>query len=234
MKTRVIGDVHGLKYDLSILLDNIPEDVTSVIQVGDMGVGFGQSDYWHESLDEMMSNVNARFIRGNHDNPSVCKTMGTWIPDGLVENDTMFIGGAWSIDHRWRKMGIDMWEDEELSHEELDRVISVYDLVRPSIMITHDCPLSVSNELFIANGKSLSNQQYKTRTGQAFDAMFAMHQPKVWIFGHWHSDADKVINGTRFICLNELSYCDIDLATHEISCVATHEIVNQPYDEDVA
>lgn len=217
MKTRVIGDVHGLKNDLNILLDNIPEDVTSVIQVGDMGVGFGQGDYWHESLNEMLLSVNARFIRGNHDNPSVCKTMSTWIPDGQVENDAMFVGGAWSIDHRWRTMGFDIWEDEELSYEELDRVVSVYELIQPSVMITHDCPLSVSKELFIDNGQSISNQQYRTRTGEAFEVMFGIHQPKVWIFGHWHSNADKVINGTRFICLSELSYCDIDLATHEIT-----------------
>lgn len=96
MKTRFLGDSHGLKYELSILLDNIPQDVTSVVQVGDMGIGFGQGDFWHETLDDMMQKVNGRFIRGNHDNPAMCKTMKTWIPDGLIENDVMYIGGAWS------------------------------------------------------------------------------------------------------------------------------------------
>jgi len=37
------------------------------------------------------------------------------------------------------------------------------------------------------------------------------------IFGHWHSNADEVIDGTRFICLNELSYCDIDVNTLEVN-----------------
>jgi len=217
MKTRYIGDVHGLKNDLNILLDNTPEDVNSVVQVGDMGVGFGKGDYWHESLNDSLSAVNARFIRGNHDDPGICRDMSAWIPDGLVENDTMFVGGAWSIDHKWRTMGFDMWEDEELSHEEFNQIISVYDLTRPSVMVTHDCPLSVSKELFIDNGKSFSKQQYRTRTGQALEAMFEIHQPKLWIFGHWHSDADKVINGTRFICLGELSYCDIDMETLEVT-----------------
>lgn len=215
-KTRFVGDVHGLKNDLSILLSDIPEDVTSVVQVGDMGVGFGQSDYWHESLDEMMTKVNARFIRGNHDNPSVCPEMKTWIPDGLVENDVMYVGGAWSIDYQWRTMGIDMWEDEELSHEELDRILSIYDLVRPKVMVTHDCPLSVSKQLFIDNGKSFSKQQYKTRTGLALEKMFELHQPELWLMGHWHLDADQVINGTRFICLNELSYIDVNMNTLEV------------------
>ena len=84
-------------------------------------------------------------------------------------------------------------------------------------MVTHDCPLSVSNKLFIENGKSFSNKQYKTRTGMALEAMFEIHKPKVWIFGHWHCNADEVIDGTRFICLSEFSYCDVDANTFEVN-----------------
>lgn len=215
-KTRFIGDVHGLKNELALVLHNIPEDVTSVVQVGDMGVGFGQGDYWHESLEDMMSAVNGRFIRGNHDNPSQCREMHTWIKDGRIENDVMYIGGAWSIDYAWRTKGIDLWEDEELSSQEFYDLLQVYDYVRPRVMVTHDCPLSVSEELFINTGKSFSGRQFKTRTGSAFETMFEIHRPKLWIFGHWHCDADRVINGTRFICLNELSYADVDLSTLEV------------------
>lgn len=217
-KTRFIGDVHGLKNDLSLILNDLPEDVTSVIQVGDLGVGFGQSDYWHESLDDLMQGKNAKFIRGNHDSPEVCKTMKSWIPDGLIQNDMMLIGGAWSIDYQWRTMGIDIWEDEELSHEELNDLIDVYDLVRPKIMVTHDCPENVSLELFIQTGNSLGGAtQFKTRTGAALQAMFDIHQPELWLFGHWHRNTDKVINGTRFICLDELSYCDVSMKTLEVT-----------------
>lgn len=215
-KTRFIGDCHGYKYELGLVLHNMPEDVTAAIQVGDMGVGFGQGDYWHESLDDMLLAVNGRFIRGNHDNPGICKTMSTWIRDGLVENDVMFIGGAWSIDYQRRTKGYDLWDDEELSYPALEHLISVYDTVRPRVMVTHDCPLSVSNKLFIERGKSFSGVQYKTRTGSAFETMFEIHKPELWIFGHWHCDTDEVIDGTRFICLNELSYADIDLNTLEV------------------
>ena len=83
-------------------------------------------------------------------------------------------------------------------------------------MVTHDCPLSVSEELFIKRGKSFSGGQYRTRTGTAFEEMFSIHKPKLWIFGHWHNNVDEVIDGTRFICLNELSYADIDLETLEV------------------
>ena len=109
MKTRMIGDVHGLKYELSLVMTNLPEDVTHAIQLGDLGVGFGQSDYWHEDLDLMLASANAKWIRGNHDNPSACYDMKTWVPDGTVENDWMFVGGAWSIDYAWRTRGINLW-----------------------------------------------------------------------------------------------------------------------------
>ena len=222
-KTRLIGDVHGLKYDLAIVLQNLPEDVTGVIQVGDLGVGFGQSDYWHEDLENMLKSVNGRFIRGNHDNPFMCRQMNTCIKDGLVENEVMFIGGAWSIDnpnappgwHR-RTIGIDWWPEEELTHAQLNQLSFLYSMVKPRVMVTHDCPLSISNKLFIERGKTFSDVQYNTRTGAAFEEMFKIHKPELWVFGHWHCDADEVIDGTRFICLNELSYADIDLNTLEV------------------
>lgn len=216
-KTRFIGDIHGYKYELSLVLHNMPEDVTAAVQVGDMGVGFGQGDYWHESLDDMLTKVNGRFIRGNHDNPAICKTMNTWIKDGRIENDIMYIGGAWSIDYQWRTKGYDLWDDEELSYEELYQLIGIYDYVKPRVMVTHDCPLPISEELFIKRNKSISGAQYRTRTGSAFETMFEIHKPKLWIMGHWHSDVDEVIDGTRFICLNELSYVDVDLKTLEVT-----------------
>jgi len=216
-KTRFIGDVHGYKYELSLVLHNLPADVNTVIQVGDMNVGMGQGDFWHESLEEMLIGVNGHFIRGNHDNPAQCREMLPWIKDGIIQNDVMFIGGAWSIDYQWRTRGVDLFDDEELSYEELHKMIEIYDHVRPKVMVTHDCPLSVSNKLFIERNKSFSGVQYKTRTGSAFEEMFKIHKPAMWIFGHWHCDTDEVIDGTRFICLNELSYADIDLETLEVS-----------------
>jgi predicted phosphodiesterase len=217
-KTRVIGDIHGHKYELSLILDSLPVDITEVIQVGDLGIGFGQGDYWHESLDIMFSEVNGRFLRGNHDNPKQCKQMQNWISDGSVRNSWMFVGGAWSIDKAWRTPGLDWWEDEELSMQELELIITTYDIIRPDVLITHDVAANAAEQLFFSEGRPLhGNQKYKTRTAQALQAMFEIHQPKINVFGHWHFDVDEVINGTRFICLNELSYCDIDRETLEVT-----------------
>ncbi len=229
-KTRLVGDVHGLKYELSLLLDNLPEDVTEVIQVGDLGVGFGQGDYWHESLDEMFRNVNGFWIRGNHDNPETCKEMSTWISDGTIKNDWMFVGGAWSIDKAWRTPSISWWPEEELSTQELEIIISAYDLVRPDVLITHDVARSAAEELLFTEGRPLyGKNKYRTRTAEALDVMFQIHKPKINVFGHWHFDVDEVIDGTRFICLNELSYCDVDKETLEVTFPPYWNPINKDY-----
>lgn len=216
-KTRFIGDVHGHKYELSLVLDGIPDDVTSVVQVGDMKVGFGQGDYWHESLEDMLQAVNGRFIRGNHDNPAQCRQMRTWIRDGRIEGKTMYIGGAWSFDYLYLTQGVDWWEDEQLSYVQFDGIISTYQMIKPRVMVTHDVPQSVAKHLFFSEGRHLHNRpQFKTLTGSAFDEMLRIHKPDLWIFGHYHYDIDEVVDGTRFICLNELSYADVDLETLEV------------------
>lgn len=210
--TRIIGDIHGKWYDYQ----TVTETVENSIQVGDFGIGFS-GDYWHDCVNDFHSeNRGHRFIRGNHDSPQKCKNdMLGYIDDGTVENDVMYVGGAWSIDRQWRVEGQDWWRDEELSYEEFDRTISLYDVVRPSVMITHDCPSSVSYELFIKTGKALSGKQFETRTAQALQAMFEIHQPKFWFFGHWHRTKQMTVNGTHFHCLGECDFVDFDLDKKE-------------------
>jgi Icc-related predicted phosphoesterase len=41
--------------------------------------------------------------------------------------------------------------------------------------------------------------------------MFQEHQPKLWVFGHHHQSKDVQINGTRFVCLNELETMTLEL-----------------------
>jgi hypothetical protein len=156
-------------------------DVPESIQLGDMGVGF----------------------------PAECARHSQFIPDGLTENGVMFVGGALSIDRHTRTEGFDWWPDEELSTHELMDMIDRYENVEPRIMVTHDAPESVVNILFGANGKLKLNLPSRTR--QALQSMFEVHQPEMWLFGHGHNSKNVVIKGTRFICLNELESMDIDI-----------------------
>lgn len=192
-----IGDIHG-NTKLVTKLGNRFRDA-NVIQIGDFGVGFNPNKIDPPQLPE-----NCRFIRGNHDNPASCKMSPHWIQDGhteITDNGTkiMYIGGAYSIDKEWRTPGLDWWEDEECSIEQLYSLYDQYLEFKPDVMVTHDGPMSVLYEMFITGThKPLLN----TRTGQAFDEMFKAHQPKHWIFGHWHMNKKMNILGCDFECIN--------------------------------
>jgi predicted phosphodiesterase len=209
--TRLIGDVHG-KYDR---YKKIIADVADSIQVGDMGVGFRRragyraGDFHANPAHYAMARANHRFIRGNHDNPYVCRMHSQCIADGIIESDVMFIGGALSVDREWRTEGYDWWVDEELSIGKLNTLVDVYAVMRPRVMITHDCPETTASSMCRLSGRN--KMDFPSRTRQALQSMLEMHQPDLWVFGHWHFSFDQILDGTRFICLAELEYKDIDI-----------------------
>lgn len=206
---RFIGDVHGKYRQYRTILKNSPYPT---IQVGDMGVGFRKWPHgeWqtNPSYDDMVK-YHARFIRGNHDNPSVCLQHKRFIQDGTVEDNMMFVGGAVSIDKAWRYPEFSWWEDEELSSDELTAIVGVYSVSLPEIMVTHDCPEFVAKVIAGDNNVKL-DPQFSSRTRQAFDSMAGIHKPKLWVFGHWHVPFDWTFEGTRFVCLPELATMDVD------------------------
>lgn len=218
--TRFIGDVHG-KYDryMAILKESPP----GTIQVGDMGVGFLKWPHGEPQANppyDLMVEKQARFIRGNHDNPEVCMQHTQYIPDGHIEDDVMFIGGGFSIDRAFRQENFNWWEDEEISHAQLNQMVDLYIAQKPRVMITHDCPEEVAQTLVDYSRAMLDRKAYPekldsrftSRTRQAFQSMWSAHSPAIWVFGHWHQSFDHILRGTRFICLAELEYKDIDIA----------------------
>ncbi len=213
---RLIGDAHGLFKRYRNIIRSCPRS----IQIGDMGIGFikyGGMNHGAFSQNPpfyAMAEGNHRFIRGNHDNPNVCRKHKFWIPDGTVEDNMMFIGGAVSIDREFRIRDYSWWHDEEPSIAELLTMVDVYRMTKPEIMVTHEVPESIARIMCEASGSPKFDDGSRCR--QAFQSMFEMHQPKLWLGGHWHRSFDQIINGTRFIILNELEWMDIDTTTFEI------------------
>ena len=218
--TRIVGDIHGNFNEYSFYtlgVGRLRHTMTELappersIQVGDFGIGF-YTPYWHESVREWMkTNPGHRFIRGNHDDPAMVKTMPGYIEDGTVEDGVMLIGGAWSIDHEWRTPGLDWWADEELSVQELEKMIDIYRVAKPRVMITHDCPTQIAWDMFVSRGTMFGTKQIKTRTAEAFQSMWEYHQPEEWYFGHWHATRDLTLNGTKFQCIGEMDHVDVEL-----------------------
>lgn len=195
--TRLIGDIHGDMQAYS----NIISGCDRSIQVGDFGQGFITHSLAVPGKHE--------YIRGNHDDPFRCKMDAAWIPDGTIENDVMFVGGAWSIDWAYRIPGLTWWEDEECSVAALQHFIDKYLEVRPRVMITHECPDNIAGIMCSSLGKT--KYDIPSRTRDAFEIMWNHHKPEYWIFGHWHVDWRKEIEGTQFVCLDINEYMDIEL-----------------------
>jgi hypothetical protein len=131
---------------------------------------------------------------------------GVWqIPDceptaGL--NDKLFfMRGAWSIDKNWRTDGVDWFEDEELTYAQGNAAIKMYGEVKPDFVVTHACPQFVQSHLRLFKKEGVE-ESFRTRTGQILEAMHNIHRPKIWVFGHYHQDMMKMIEGTLFVCLD--------------------------------
>lgn len=212
---RYIGDVHGKYRRYKEIIRGAPAS----IQVGDLGIGFRRIEgpnAGHEYGNPphaLMVEHNARFIRGNHDNPEECRKHSQWIPDGHYDpvTKTMFVGGADSIDKQFRIKDYSWWEDEELSYRDLAELVDKYEHYKPEILVTHDAPQIIAAEiirpLLLTHPGWLKFEM--TRTRMAFQQMLQIHQPKLWIFGHYHISFDHEIHGTRFVCLAELEYKDL-------------------------
>jgi hypothetical protein len=214
-KLRIIGDVHG-KYKDYIALT---KECDYSIQIGDMGF-----DYNH--LKELDPD-NHKFIAGNHDNMDMYPLDDHAVCNGHDYGITsvggfkfFYVRGGFSIDWRMRqdhylRTGIQTyWDNEELPIDEMHACFSYYKLLQPEFMITHECPRSISK--YVGNNDILKSfgydpRHFTTRTSELLEAMFQAHQPKMHFFGHYHVDFDEVINGTRFICLPELGYFDIEI-----------------------
>lgn len=200
-KVRFIGDIHGLIYQYLTLIQESP---LPTVQVGDFGFGF-----IHGNPIEYADADKHRFIRGNHDSPAVCKEQPNFIPDGTVENNVGYLGGASSIDRMFRVEGVSWWEDEQCSISELHRILDRFCAEKPEVIISHECPEFVSNAICEAYSKTKYIDDNRTR--QMLEQIYYHYKPKLHIFGHWHLDFDWTYQGTRFICLPELAYIDIDL-----------------------
>jgi predicted phosphohydrolase len=190
-----IGDIHGKEHDYKLLIRNHRESIA----LGDVGIGFPGYKQWNVKKGH-------KFLRGNHDNPFECKKLANYLGDyGLYKDSIFYISGGDSIDKAMRIVGVSWWEDEMLSQADLNAMVSLYGACRDKVrvVVSHECPFEAQKALF----KYLP--AYPNRMKLAMDEVLRIHRPQYWIFGHYHQFVRQEINGTTFICLNELGTIEI-------------------------
>jgi hypothetical protein len=200
-----IGDVHG---HIDDYLNLIKDDDYSV-QLGDMG--FDYSKLHH------IDPAHHRFVPGNHENYPVIKV---WMREprpfpvhGLFQlgGVTMYaFRGGFTIDRYNRIEGVNWFPDEEISQWDLRMVIDDIVNLKPKIIVSHVCPANVCQQLIkneMGDIAKYAPTYIPSRTEQAMQSAFDLLpiKPAYWIFGHHHVWFTEIIEGTRFICVPELS-----------------------------
>lgn len=197
-RLRFIGDVHA---DFRTYRDLITKADCSV-QVGDFCSfgGFG-------GLDGVNA-VKHRILAGNHDIcdpkhpfyfgncPHFLGDFGTLAFAGFPE--IFYIRGAFSID------GVRF--NEELDQDRFDAASELYMRVKPKIVVTHQSPSMLIP--YVGNKVILRQYGYAkepfTLTGYNLDVLFNRHQPRLWVFGHYHKTWTAEIDGCRFVALDRV------------------------------
>ena len=209
----LIGDAHGhYKQHLDII-----KNAEYSLQIGDCGFRY---DYLKDVDPE-----RHKLFGGNHDDYNLISNCPHNLGDfGQVELGGIsffYMRGGFSIDRKYRTIGIDWWAEEELSREKMEEAIELYEQVRPEIVIAHECPRQIAN--LVGNPNVLREfgfdpNTFTTRTSETLQIMFEKHAPHEFIFGHFHKSWTKVITGlsfgmpsdTNFRCLNELETYILD------------------------
>ena len=196
---RIIGDVHGYYQEYL----NLIADVEFSLQLGDL-------DFDYSFLDGVDSTKH-KIILGNHDNydladkyPHFLGDYGYWLsPIG----ESFFVRGERSIDYKYRTVGKDFWNNEELNYREMNECLETWTSQPTDIVFSHGCPGSLIDVLF--GQKTWDGELLKpSNTALLLNEMLKVHRPKLWMFGHHHRNVEVNIDGTTFICLAELAYRD--------------------------
>lgn len=200
----VIGDVHQKFRPYNRILSKYEY----TIQIGDFGFNYFV-------LDDKDSTKH-KFFPGNHDNYDYCyeypHCLGDYGSFSLDNKDFFFIRGGFSIDKKYRMPGVDWFPNEELNLEECNNCLNLYKETKPDIVLSHECPDLVAR--LIGNPDVLREwgfnpETFQTKTQILLQQCFEYHQPKLWIFGHFHKTWQQIVNNTHFICLNELEILEL-------------------------
>jgi predicted phosphodiesterase len=202
MSLFLIGDPHGRIDEYLKLLASLPLGSRS-IALGDLYLG-------RPSVVLPELPPEHKFLRGNHDDPKLCREHPNYLGDYgyLPDDDLFFVSGAQTAS--WRVLGHSKYwyRDEELSESNLDKAIAIYKATRPKLVISHTAPSEAAKEILKdLNGSYFLNKHgdLESRTSKALQEMFEAHQPSVWCFGHFHVNREFLIGETKFRCLAEMN-----------------------------
>lgn len=199
-RTMIMGDIHGSWGRPNILINKKLDEIERILQCGDFGywpnfhgktsiTSYG-ARYTFDNYGLKNKNIPVYFCDGNHENhPSLLEGDKVLedknihymkrgnvlaLEDGRI---VLFMGGAKSIDRRFRTAGWDWFDGESISEKDL------YNLpdTRVDIVISHTCP----KEFNLFGDKTDEHFTDDNRGRLSF--VLNKYKPNLWFFGHFHT-----------------------------------------------
>lgn len=158
MRLMFVGDLHGQVDDAHVAIELAANvGVDEIIQVGDWGFIWKSTDQTRQ-VEQVLETfgMHMRFIDGNHDNHPRLRALpegegnvsphmtyqrrGTVVryADGLRVG---FLGGAPSIDKRWRvRNELGWWPEELIQDSDVDALALAAAGAPLDLLVTHDAP----------------------------------------------------------------------------------------------
>ena len=215
-KTIAVGDIHG---EFTPLISIIKENRNTILlQCGDFG--------WWKFLSKRImdldrtcneNNVIIHWCEGNHEDhlfikqndmvtPNIIyQPRGSTVklPDGRV---VLFIGGADSIDKKYRTAGYDWFPDENITMDDIDNLPDI----DVDVIISHTAPDYFDLGLpttgsFI--GVDLST--YKDNNRVLLNMAYDKYKPKEWYFGHFHKYRKGRFENCIWTLMDVMQYVDL-------------------------
>jgi Icc-related predicted phosphoesterase len=201
----ICGDWHGNHVWAKKIIEVAhAEGFNKIIQVGDFGVWPGKEGREYLLILSrflMKKKVNLYFVPGNHEDYNQIDEWNETLPknrDGHIEVEpNLFyagkvnswewegkkfasVGGAYSIDRKWRRLNESWWRQETLTDEEENAAV---DLGKVNYLFSHDCPSYHPFKHLKVDYDSEIHRQRMTRIGKAL-------QPYIWFHGHMHDSKE--------------------------------------------
>ena len=241
-RVAVCADWHGNLGWLRMLtraLPNLAPEVTTVLQLGDWGMDPTATDPLFAE-----AGVERVFVTlGNHDrfdlisplleaHPGAAVRVSdiTWIlprPARLTIGDrtVLSLGGAASVDRRWRTEGLDWWPDEAITDEHVAAAVAGGPA---DVMLTHESPANTPvravRELLGTNPRRFPAEALKesARSRARVSGVWDAVRPELLMHGHMHTpgggmaeDGRRVVSLGRDVQEDNLAILDMRTLTLE-------------------
>jgi predicted phosphodiesterase len=205
-----LGDTHGeTMWVLHAIAVAKRQGIRIIVQAGDFGFwepypdGVRFLDRVSQELDR--AGIMLVWVDGNHENHEYLRANYHQSENGMVpirkrivhaprgsrwEWDRckfLALGGAFSIDKKWRTPGKDWWPEELITTAEAQRAIEDG---YADIMVTHDCPGPGEITPWDPNGepdRKKDNWPESVGNRRMLDAVFREVRPKLLVHGHYHN-----------------------------------------------